>query len=104
MAETNVELDTIKHLLDIEKEAATLIDEAKIEADKRVLRAKTEYNEQYKKEYDALTERLESEYNQNCAQINKKYEDELEDFKKSLADIPLNTQDFNKTLEQIFFA
>ncbi len=103
MAETNVELDTIKHLLDIEKEAATLIDEAKIEADKRILQAKSEYNEKYKSEYDSLTKKMEAECNQAVENINKKYSDELENFKNSLEEKTLNTQEFNKTLESSFF-
>lgn len=103
MAEENLEIDAIKHLLEIEKEASALIDDAKIEAEKRVSKAKSQYNEEFKKEYDSLMQKLESQYNSNCEEINKKYQDEFEGYKESLKHKKLNKDDFFKMLDSLFF-
>ena len=47
----NNELEIINHLLEVEKGASSLIDEAQLEAEKTILDAKTKYNKEYKEKY-----------------------------------------------------
>jgi len=94
----NSEIDAIKHLLEVEKNASTLIDYAKIEADKRIAEARSKYNSEYKSKYDKIAAELEAAYQKNLESITEKYKSEIEDYKKSLENKPQNEDSFNAFL------
>ena len=48
MAEINMEIDAINHLLEVEKNASALINDAAQEADRRLSDAHAKYNAEYK--------------------------------------------------------
>ena len=50
MAE-NTEIDAINHLLEVEKNASALINDAAQEADRRLSEARSKYNAEYKTRY-----------------------------------------------------
>ena len=52
MAENNTEIDAINHLLEVEKNASALINDAAQEADRRLSEARSKYNSEYKTRYD----------------------------------------------------
>lgn len=100
MANQNLELDAIKHLLEIEKTASVLIDDAKIEADKRLSEARSKYNTQYKSKYDEIASVLEADYQKKLEEITTKYKSEINEYKKSLENKPQNEEAFNALLEK----
>lgn len=100
MANQNLELDAIKHLLEIEKTASVLIDDAKIEADKRLSEARSKYNTQYKSKYDEIASVLEVDYQKKLEEITTKYKSEINEYKKSLENKPQNEEAFNALLEK----
>ena len=65
MAETTMEIDAINHLLEVEKNASALINDAAQEVDRRLSDAHSKYNTEYKLRYDEVASRLEAEYQQN---------------------------------------
>ena len=65
MAETTMEIDAINHLLEVEKNASALINDAAQEVDRRLSQARSQYNSEYKTRYDEAAARLEAEYQQN---------------------------------------
>lgn len=103
MADQNLELDTIKHLLEVEKNASALIEDAKIEADKRLAEARSKYNSEYKSKYDILASELESVYQNKLKETAEKYKSEVESYKKSLQERPQNEKAFNALLEKYLF-
>lgn len=80
----NEELNVINHLLDIEKGAASLINEAMEEADKRIAEARAKYNAEYKEKYDAVLEELKAKYDSDVAEVVQAHKKEIEDFKSSV--------------------
>lgn len=98
--ENKSDIDTIKHLLEVEKNASALIDDAKIEAEKRIADAHLKYNSEYKSKYEAVASTLELEYQKNLETITEKYKSEIEEYKKSLENKPQNETAFNALLEK----
>lgn len=101
MAETTAEIDAINHLLEVEKNASALINDAAMEADRRLSQARSKYNTEYKIGYDKTASELETQFNQNQKTIEKKYNDELEAYKESLAAKPQNYEAFSSLLDKL---
>lgn len=101
MAETTAEIDAINHLLEVEKNASTLINDAAQEAERRLSAARAQYNSEYKAGYDKAAGDLEAQYLENQKTIEKKYNDELEAYKQSLAAKPQNFESFSKLLDTL---
>lgn len=104
MAETNPELDAINHLLEVEKKASALIKDAMIESEKRLSDAHLKYNSQYKARYDELVSGLESAYQTKHAEIEAKYQKEMDDYKADIESKPLDKQSFDNLLDKLLFA
>lgn len=103
MATENPELDEINRLLEVEKQAAALIEDAMTEADKILSEAHVKYNEQYKSQTEKLTEKLTQEYNSSLEEIKKNHQKEIEDFKSDLEKKELNKADFDALLNKLLF-
>lgn len=104
MAEINPELDAINHLLEVEKNASALINDAQVEADKRLLEARAKYNIEYKTKYDSIAAEMEKEYLKQHDEIEAKYKKEIEDYKASLENKPQNEKAFTDLLEKLILA
>ena len=85
--ENNSELGIINHLLSIEKDASSLINDAQIESEKRVAEARNKYNAEYKDRYEKTVKALEENYQKELEQIKEK-----------------NTKAFNEVLDKVLFA
>ena len=101
MAETSAEIDAINHLLEVEKNASALINDAAMEAERRLSQARSKYNTEYKNGYDKIASELEAQYNQNQKTIEQKYNDELEAYKATLAAKLQNYDAFASLLEKL---
>lgn len=103
MAENNSELDAINHLLEIEKDAAILIDDAKVEAEKRISDAKSQYNAKYKAEYEKIVSDLDSNYQSSLKDISEEYNKEISAYKTQLEERKQNESDFSALLDKLLF-
>lgn len=101
MLGNNPELDDIQHLLEIEKSATSILDEAKKEADKRLIDANSKYNTEYKKSYDKISSQLEKKFNEDFDAISNKYRGELESYKAAMEEKKLNEKEFSSLLEKL---
>ena len=101
MITDNPELDAINHLLEIEKNASILVNEAHIESDKRISQARTQFSAKYKENLEKITEELESEYKNKMDSISKQYEDEFAEYKSSLEKKVQNKKDFSELLDKL---
>lgn len=104
MAENNSEIDAINHLLEVEKNASTLINDAATEAERRLSQARAKYNSDYKTRYDEIAAKLEAEYQNNHQQIADKYQKDIDSYKESLAAKPQNSEAFSSLLDKLIFS
>lgn len=104
MADQNLEMNAINHLLEVEKNASALINEAKIEAEKRVAEVRSKYNSDYKSKYEVIASEMEAAYQTKLEAVSAKYKQEIEDFKKSLTEKNQNEEAFNDLLEKYLLA
>ena len=103
MAENNSELDAINHLLEIERDAAILIDDAKVEAEKRVSDAKSQYNAKYKAQYEKIVSELDTKYQSSVDDISEKYNKEINAYKTQLEEKDQNEGAFSSLLDKLLF-
>ncbi|MDR0526055.1 MAG: hypothetical protein LBG90_09335 [Spirochaetaceae bacterium] len=88
------EPEVLRHLLKIEADAAALVDDAQIEADKRVAEAEKQnrkvYEDRYAKEFAVLNET----YEQEIAGIKGDHQTQLETYRQSLESLSLRPDRF----------
>ena len=104
MAENTMEIDAINHLLEVEKNASALINDAAEEVDRRLSEARAKYNSEYKARYDETAASLEAEYQTNHNSIAEKYQNEIETYKQSLEAKAQNTEAFSSLLDKLIFS
>ena len=104
MAENTMEIDAINHLLEVEKNASALINDAAQEVDRRLSQARAKYNSDYKARYDELASTLEAEYQDAHQKIAEKYQNEIETYKQSLEAKAQNTEAFSSLLDKLIFS
>ena len=104
MSDTNTEIDAINHLLEVEKNASALINDAAQEADRRLSEARAKYNSEYKARYEKEAARLEAEYQTAHEKIAEKYQKEIDSYKESLAAKPQNSEAFSSLLDRLLFS
>jgi len=102
--EKSTELDIINHLLSIEKDASSLINDAQIEAEKRVSDAKVKYNSEYKEKYEAIVKDLESDFQTEMEQIKAAHDKEIKDYENELESCEKNATNFNQVLDKLLFS
>lgn len=103
MSMENPELEEINHLLEVEKQASALIEEAMSEADKRLSEAHAKFNEQVKVKSEEITARLTKEYDAALEQIKQNHEKTIEAYKSDLENKEVNQEAFNSLLDKILF-
>ena len=103
MAETTMEIDAINHLLEVEKNASALINDAAQEVDRRLSEARVKYNSEYKARYDQIAAFLEAEYQTTHNSIAEKYLKEIDSYNESLAAKPHNYVAFSSLLDKLIF-
>jgi F0F1-type ATP synthase membrane subunit b/b' len=104
MADNNEEINVIAHLLQVEKNASLLIDNALKEAEQKLAQARSQANLEFKQKYEACVGNLENEYNQKLNEIQTEHDKLFDDFKESLQSQPKNNARFNNLLESLLFA
>ena len=89
------ETDIISHLLSVEQEAAALLQEAQVEADRRVSAAKAEADATFKKEYAVLVKNIDAEYEAKRKETVQRCDTQLAEYKARLAALSVDTAAFN---------
>ncbi|MDR1903218.1 MAG: hypothetical protein LBQ88_13180 [Treponema sp.] len=95
------EHDVLGHLLQIEAEAAALVDDAQAEADKRIAEAekhnRLNYNETFSREAGVL----DDEYRRETVTIREDYQKQLNAYHEYLLSIQVNEAVFFRLLENL---
>ncbi len=98
-----MEQDVLGHLIQVEHDAASVLFDAQVEADKRIAEAHLEADNRYKAEYDKLIARLEQNYLQQVEIINKEQAEAFETYKSELQKTDKDIKGFNTLMETLFF-
>jgi hypothetical protein len=96
-------VDVLQHLLEIEAQAAALVDDAQAEADKRIKASEERNRERYEEEYRRRVEQLETGYREKIGAAKTEYQTKLDAYRKSLDAIPLHFDDFSCLAEKLLF-
>jgi F0F1-type ATP synthase membrane subunit b/b' len=101
MAES--EKDVIDHLLSVEHEAAGLVQDAQVEADKRIAAAKAKADAEYKKKYDKIIADLESDYSKKITEVKEAHKKSSAAYKDRILATKKDTKAFNELLDSLLF-
>ncbi|MDR1389420.1 MAG: hypothetical protein LBJ31_05530 [Treponema sp.] len=95
--------DVLGHLLEVENEAAALVDEAQREADSRIKAAEEKGRAAYDESYRTMIEELETDYKKNRDAVEEEYRTMLDQYRASLESIPLDQERFAALAQSFFF-
>lgn len=101
MADEKEELKMINHLLDVEKEANTLISQAMDEASKKIEAARAKYNEEYKQKTDELIGELKKKYDESVKKITDNHSQIIQKYEASLESKQQNYSQFKELLDKL---
>jgi regulator of protease activity HflC (stomatin/prohibitin superfamily) len=93
--------EVLGHLLQIEGEAAVLVNEAQAEADRRVAEAEKQSRAFYDERYHKESERLEAKFQETKKLTSQKYQDELDAYKEKISFMPFDTEQFCSLLGRL---
>lgn len=103
MAETNKEMDAIYHLLEIEKKASSIVNEALKKREDKLAEVHSEYNRLYNERYSQIVKKLEEKYQAELQKKSGEYAEEIEKYRKELEERPQNDKDFFALLDKLLF-
>ena len=103
MAEANSEIEIINHLLEVEKNASILLDDARKEAERRIINAKNKANEEFQKEYENLVASAEADYNRKLKEIDSNHDNVISEYKESLCKKSIDKENFFKYVDSLLF-
>jgi vacuolar-type H+-ATPase subunit H len=93
--------EILQHLLEIESKAATLVDDAQAEADRRVSEGEKHNRSRYDEQYTAEVAALEEAFSRDVAQAREDYRRQLEEYHGSLKAMPSNKEAFFSLAEKL---
>jgi regulator of protease activity HflC (stomatin/prohibitin superfamily) len=93
--------EILQHLLEIESKAATLVDDAQAEADRRVAEAEKQNRARYDEQYSCEVAALEEAFSADIALARENYRKQLEDYHNSLKAQSLDTKAFFALAEKL---
>lgn len=98
------EVDIIRHLLDVEHNASSMLVDSQKEADKRTSAARAKADADFKSQYSQICLKIESDEKSEKENLNSKHNEVISKFKEGLDCIPKQVEPFNNLLEKILFA
>ena len=101
MAEQNDELKMINHLLEVEKDANSMISEAMEAAEKKISEARAKYNTEYKQKTDQIIEELKNNYEASIKSITDEHNRQIEEYKSYLEGKTQNYEAFSNLLDKL---
>jgi F0F1-type ATP synthase membrane subunit b/b' len=93
---------TLRQLLEVEKEAASIVEKARADADAMIAEADRKERLSYNDRYKEVVAALEKEREAALTQLDADYDDELTRYRKELDTQSLNTDAFNQIARTFF--
>ena len=97
------EQEVLQHLLDLENRAAGLVNDAQVEADRRLSEGEKQNRSHYDEIYSTEVAELEASYTKNIATVKEDYSTQLKTYLESLSSIPLDKAAFMSLAEKLLF-
>ena len=91
-------VNTIDHLLRIETNAASLVGDAQIEADRRINESETNNHAAYEEFFKAKVQELEASLKEEKEKIKNRYDNELDEYREKISVVDVNTERFSALL------
>ncbi|MBR1912760.1 MAG: hypothetical protein IJ828_10460 [Treponema sp.] len=98
------EMNAIQHLLEVEADAALMVNEAQKKADARISEARAQAESEFKTAYAAFSEKLESYEASEREAIEKEQMKVFGAYAQSLDSASKDKESFNGLLEKLLFA
>jgi F0F1-type ATP synthase membrane subunit b/b' len=89
------------HLLQIEAEAAALVDDAQAEADRRIAEGERQNRARYDEQYGREAAELEQGYDKEVAAVKADYQHQIDGYRKSLDAITVNRDRFSALMDAL---
>ena len=96
------EHEVLQHLLDLEKEAAALIDDAQAEADRRVSEGEKQNRLKFDEVYSNELKALESSFAEKIAAVNEDYSKQQEQYQEGLKKASWDFKNFSSVALKLF--
>jgi regulator of protease activity HflC (stomatin/prohibitin superfamily) len=93
--------EILQHLLEIESKAATLVDDAQAEADRRISEGEKQNRARYDEQYAGEVAALEEAFAADIALARENYRRQLEEYHDSLKAMPSDTKAFFSLAEKL---
>jgi vacuolar-type H+-ATPase subunit H len=93
--------EVLGHLLKIESEAAALVNDAQMEADRRVLEAEKQNHAAYEERYRTAGEKLENEFQASKEKIRRQYQTDLESYSTKISSFHVDVNRFSALLDRL---
>lgn len=93
----------LRHLLEIESDAASLVFDAQSEADRRVAENEKVYRSRFDNRYEEEVSLLEKKYQDAVSQVKAQYDEELRVYREMVQSEKLNQDAFVKLAESFLF-
>lgn len=98
------EADVIEHLLEVEREASRVIDEAREKSDAIIAVARAKVETQFKERYSEFISKLDAKESEDKDKIDSEHKKELEDYIKSVDSNKKTKEEFCTLLEKLLYA
>jgi F0F1-type ATP synthase membrane subunit b/b' len=97
------EQDMLRHLLDVESNAAALVNDAQVEADKRVAENEKEHRSRFDDRYNQEVSVLEKNYQDALSEVKREYDETLNIYRESVSRENINQNAFVNIAESFLF-
>jgi F0F1-type ATP synthase membrane subunit b/b' len=92
----------LRHLLEVEAKASTLVDDAQAEADRRIAENERQNRSRYDERYSQEAAELDAAYEKEIAAVKLEYQRQLDEYRESLGAMPVYTDAFSGLVESLF--
>ena len=99
----NEEVSVITHLLEIEKQASSVINAAAVECDRKISNAKINAEQEFKKQYAVEAEKLQNDFDVKKNEILHNHEAVMNSYKKSVEQKNQDKEKFQDFLNKVLF-
>ena len=93
-------VNTLDNLLQIETQAAALVNDAQAEADRRIHESETKNHTAYEECFRAKVQKLETLLKEEKEKTKKRYQDELDDYRKKISTVDADYERFSVLLNE----
>lgn len=95
--------DILGHLIQVENDAANILFDAQVEADKRTQAARLQADVEFKTQYDELIKKLEKMSEDKMNELATQHKKSVENFKSDLQETKKDLGAFNLLMENLLF-